>query len=329
MNILRLKYIGLISMVGTFFLVELIVGIFANSLTLQTDAFHMLSDLLALVIGFVAIMVLNRKHHRYTYGWIRAEIVAGLINSVFLLSIGFMLLIENIEKFIELSSDKNNDQLEENIDVVLIVATVGLIINIVGLLLFYNEHTHHSHGDDGNEEIVHNYAQAAILLHIIGDALGSLLVISSGIVIKYTDGDWKFYLDPIGSLLIIVFITVSSSRLLWKCVKILMHRWAGSTSDTITTDLLKIDGIANVHEFHAWALDNKVSTASLHIKLTSKKSIRKTICIIGHVKDVLHGYGIHSSTIQPEWDDVCTEPVCNSKCTEKQCCVKELDKGAG
>ena len=324
-TVLRTKYLVLIIIVGVFFFAELIVGIIANSITLQTDAFHMLSDLLALIIGFVALMILNRQHHRYTYGWTRAEVIAGMINSVFLLSIALMLVLENIEKFIELSADTSNDALEEHIDLVLIVASAGLVINLVGIGMFYNEHSHthsHSHADTGEteESVVRNFAQAAVLLHIIGDTLGSVLVIGSGLAIKYIDGSWKFFLDPIGSLLIVIFISVSSSKLLWQCIKVLMHRWSGHPPTDIKCELTAVDGVKTVHEFHVWSLDNKVAVASMHIQMQQGVTADEVGTVLTSIKDVLHRHGIHSSSIQPEWGDECIEPLCQDDCADKQCC---------
>jgi zinc transporter 1 len=336
---LRVKYIVLIGLVFVFFLAELIVGIFANSITLQTDAFHMLTDMLALIIGYASLVILKRKqHHRYTYGWSRTEIIAGMINSVFLLSMCFMLIIENIEKIVDLVSETENDQLEDNIDLVLYVAAGGLLINFIGLAMFYNEkehghgHSHgghgHSHGghdddDDDESRPVQNYAQAAVLLHIIGDTLGSVLVIISSLVIKYNDFPEKFYLDPLGSIVIIIFISISSLSLLWKCIKVLMHKWTGDTASDIKTEILTIDGVDSVHEFHVWALNNKVSVASMHIQMEPQITSDTVGNVMLLAKDILHRRGIHSSTIQPEWSNVCAEPWCGSDCSDRRCCKED------
>lgn len=315
-TLLHFKYALLILIYSIFFTVELIVGIIGNSITLQTDAFHMLADMLAIIIGFIALLVLNRVHHRYTYGWVRAEIIAGLVNSVFLLSIGIMLTLENIEKFIELSIDPVNKRLEENIILVLVVAIIGLLINCFGIILFCNEHTH-LHGDD-MQEVVHNYAQTAVLLHLIGDTFGSILVIISSLVIFFVKEPWKFFLDPLGSILIIIFIMISSSKLLWQCIKILIHRWDGVSTKDIIDKLLTIDGVYSIHEFHVWRLDNKINIASLHFRVTEGAThIDK---IIENIKIVLHEYNIHNSTIQPELNNSCIDPICNNNCLEKQCC---------
>jgi len=317
------KYCLLITLVAGYFLTELIVGLYANSITLQTDAFHMLSDLVALCIGTGALLVLKReRHHRYTYGWLRAEIVGGLINSVFLLAVCFMLLIESILKIIELAHNTANDRLENEINLVLWVAVGGFVVNIIGLALFYNEHTQlHSH-DVGTK--VHNHAQYAVLLHIIGDTLGSVLVIASSLLIKYTDGVWKFYVDPVASIVIILFISISSCKLLHSCIKILMHHWQGEPVKDIEQEILKINGIVNVHDFHVWSLNGKFSIATLHINLANSTKHKKsgTDRILKKVKAVLHNYGIHCSCIQPEWTIDCIEPSCEKNCDKLRCCTE-------
>lgn len=334
---LKVKYGVLIGIISIVFLTELIVGIIADSSTLQTDAFHMLSDLVAHIIGFTALHVRYNIHHRYTYGWARSEIIAGLINSVFLMAVCFMLTIENIEKIVELSAEPENESLEENVDLVLIVAVIGLVVNIIGLILFHGEHHHshnHSHAEESegagtsseaggvesyssslSEKII-NYSQLAVILHIIGDAAGSVLVIIATLVIKYGKGGWRFFLDPAGSILIIIFITVSSVKLAKECIKILMHSWQGTPPETIKTEILSLPGVKSLHEFHIWDLDNTKSIATLHIQVEDDQ-VDDTI---NDVKIILHSHNIHSSTIQPETGEECNEPICNDTCNDRKCC---------
>jgi zinc transporter 1 len=307
------KYAILIAAVGVFFIIELVVGIVANSITLQADAYHMLSDLLALIIGGFALHISDKKNDRYTYGYVRAEIVAGLVNSVFLLSISFTMTIEIIEKLTELAQNTSNIQLSENIDTVLIVAVIGLIINVIGLGMFSHSH-HHDHDHDEIE----NYARTAVVLHIIGDLLGSILVIVSSVIIKLVGAPWKYYCDPIGSIFIIIFIVGSSSKLLWKCIKILMHRWSSKQILTIKQEILEISEINSIHEFHVWDLDNSITIASMHIVLSDQ--VTSLSEIINTVKCILHKYEIHSSSIEPEWTAECSEPACSPDCSGKKCC---------
>lgn len=332
----KIKYGILIGIISIVFIAELVVGIIANSATLQTDAFHMLSDLVAHIIGFFALHVRHNTHHRYTYGWARAEVIAGLVNSVFLLAVCFMISIENIEKFIELSQEPENDSLEENIDLVLIVAGIGLAVNIIGLLLFHDEHHHHSHSEESAEtsasertsseagasyssslsEKIINYSQLAVILHIIGDAAGSILVLIASVCIKYGNGGWRFFLDPIGSVVIIIFIIFSSIKLAKECIKILMHSWQGTPPEEIKTEVLSLPGVQSLHDFHVWDLDNTKSIATMHIQVEDELAGSA----IDDIKIILHSHGIHSSTIQPEKGSECNEPVCDSKCNGKKCC---------
>ena len=324
-----LKYSILIFLLGSFFLVELVVGLIANSLTLQTDAFHMLSDLLAASIALISYRLTFRdKTYKYTYGWARAEIIGGLINSVFLISTCFFLGLEVIHKIVELvNEDGKNDKLETEIDTVLIVGGVGLFINIIGLFLFH-DHTH-NHGndielgdvieEDINNEVV-NHNQAALFLHIFGDFLGSVIVILTSLLIKYTDWEYRFYIDPLASLLVIIVIVVSSLKLFKYTINILLHRTPRQIDiDLLLSEIKSLDQITGIHDFHLWSLTNKVVIASFHIELASD-GVEDTDELLLDIKKILHRYEIHSSSIQIENSQKCLDPICRERCSQHQCC---------
>jgi len=332
------KYISMIALVFGFFLVELIVGIVASSITLQTDSFHMLSDVFAIIIAFVSAHLKTRdKSTEYTYGFLRSEIIGGLINSVFLLSTCFYLTLEVIHKFIDLSQNSGaNPVLEADIIMVLGVGGGGLLINVIGLFLFHNfmhHHNHghgheeghveeHSHNDSSDSEIIENaivdHNKMALLLHIFGDFLGSIVVIGTGLVIKYTDWSWKFYLDPIGSVVVIIIIMVSSIKLFKSCINILLHQVPKNIDlAALNKEILAITSVEELHEFHLWSLTNNIVIASLHVRL-HVDSLGESDSIIGQIKNILHKYNIHSSSIQPEWAANCMEPICKNNCY--QCC---------
>tara|TARA_R100001163_G_C5068066_1_gene207788 strand:- start:1256 stop:2383 length:1128 start_codon:yes stop_codon:yes gene_type:complete len=372
----ELKYGILIFLVGGFFSIELGIGIKATSLALQSDAFHMLSDLLALIIGFTAHRLTQKQRRiNYTYGWIRAEIIGGLVNSVFLLALCFTITIEIIEKFVDIGNDGlNNTELEDDIDLVLIVASIGLLINILGLFLFHDHHNHdhgnnknkHNIKDKGNkyenedndedndegkdedkvycddnefvdvenpssedttstieEELVRqtlDFNQQAVLLHVFGDMLGSIVVIISSLMIKYIDSEWKFIMDPLASLGIVIFIATSSITLFKKTSMILLHRSPTDVREISILEKIKfINGVMDVHEFHLWPLTNSIYVASLHVKV-DREYIDKTDVVIKEINIVLHENNIHSCTIQPEFEDICLEHVCKSDCKDLKCC---------
>jgi len=85
-----------------------------------------------------------------------------------------------------------------------------------------------------------------------------------------------------------------------------------------------VAGVKAIHDFHVWSLDNKVSVASMHIQVQSK-SVNEIDQILTAVKNILHSHEIHSSTIQPEWGDTCIEPTCQTDCSDKQCCMVDVE----
>ncbi|KAJ2907803.1 Zinc resistance conferring protein, partial [Coemansia aciculifera] len=135
------------------FFIELVVGIVAGSITLIADSFHMLNDVLGMVIALWAIKVAksDKSVPNNTYGWQRAEILGALTNGVLLLGLCLTIYIDAIERFIKIEEVKNPK-------LVMIVGCIGLTFNLMGLLLFH-EHGHgHSHG--GHSHHAHGHAAA-------------------------------------------------------------------------------------------------------------------------------------------------------------------------
>lgn len=150
--------VSMLFMTSSFFLVEIIVGYATNSMALVADSFHMLSDVISLIIGFFALRYSKRSQRteRNTFGWQRAEVLGALVNSVFLIALCFSILVESLKRLVEPESLKNPV-------LVLIVGAVGLAVNVIGLMLFH-EHGHgHSHGgsnghkdNHGNKHVTEN-----------------------------------------------------------------------------------------------------------------------------------------------------------------------------
>jgi zinc transporter 1 len=128
----------MLSLTFLFFIVELVVGNITKSVALVADAFHMLSDVISLIIGIIAVRIVKRRSHINTYGWVRAEVVGANINTVFLIALCLTIVFDAIKRFIE-------PEPIEKVDLLLIVGGVGLGINIIGLFLFQGFHGH-SHG---------------------------------------------------------------------------------------------------------------------------------------------------------------------------------------
>ncbi|KAM8832356.1 zinc transporter 1a [Spinachia spinachia] len=145
----RVRLLCMLSLTFGFFIVEVVVSRMTSSLSMLSDSFHMLSDVIALVVALVAVRFAEKTHatDKNTFGWIRAEVMGALVNAVFLTALCFTIVLEAVERFTE----------PHEIDSPLVVAGVGaagLLINLLGLCLFRGHaggghgHSHggHSHG---------------------------------------------------------------------------------------------------------------------------------------------------------------------------------------
>ncbi|RIB23592.1 cation efflux protein [Gigaspora rosea] len=310
-----------IAFTTVFFLAEIIVGYWSNSLALITDSFHMLNDLLSYVIAIYAFKVAsaNKTSSKYSYGRQRAEVLGGFINGVLLLSLCLNIFIEAIQRFF-------TGQEIKNIMSVLYVGSAGLAANIIGLVLFH-EHSHHGHSHSpsttsAHEEDLqerdeahqheeshdyhnhkdHDHNMKGVFLHVLGDALGNIGVIASALFIRYTDFEWRYYADPVVSMLLTIIIFATTLPFVRNTSSVLLQGVPlGIPIDTVRDKIQKISGIISVHEFHVWQLSNAKHVASVHLRLLPSVDY---MSLITNVKYILHTYGIHSTTIQPEFGDL-------------------------
>lgn len=154
----------------------------------------------------------------------------------------------------------------------------------------------HSHGD---------LNMKGVFLHVMGDALGNIGVIASALFIWLTDYTWRFYVDPGVSLVITVIILCSAIPLCKAASRILLQAVpAGLSIDHIQEDINSIRGVISSHHLHVWQLSDTKLVASLHIQIGSEIKDEGSDSYMELAKEVrrcLHAYGIHSSTIQPEF----------------------------
>jgi len=355
----------MLGMTTAFMLVELVVGYLTNSMALVADSFHMLSDVIALVVALVSIRISPREWSKNTYGWARAEVVGALINSVFLLALCFSITVEAIQRFLEKDLSIDEPRL------ILAVGGLGLAINLVGLFLFGevghgHSHTHHSHGgaeaeghsqgsqenDSSNtEEQGKKKSQGAsgrqmnitgVFLHVLADALGSVVVIISASVIWLSDWEYRNYLDPVLSLLIVIIICVSTWPLLRDSTLILLN---SIPSHIDLMDLEKrlvssVNGVSSIHELHIWRLVGTRVVASCHLEVAEHSAdqdpVQHNMMVARQVKEFFHKEGIHSTTIQLEFSQgsgecqfSCPSPdleshQVNTDCLESRCCRQRL-----
>lgn len=351
----RGRLLLMFGMTTAFFLVEIIVGYVTNSMALVADSFHMLSDVISLVIAFLSIKMSPKKWSKNTFGWARAEVLGALVNAVFLVALCFSILVESLKRFYK-------PEVIDEPKLILYVGIAGLIVNIIGLCLF-REHGHshsrgHHHSLPTVEEVVLQGLEEdindnrfriggdegrgtapsstggqlnirGVYLHILADALGSVVVIISSLVIWLTTWEQRYYVDPALSLVMVCLIMKSTSPLLVDSALILLQTVPTHIQiDSLQKKLLQeVEGVLAVHEFHVWQLAGERIIASAHIRC---KNLQDYMHIAERVKEFFHNEGIHSTTIQPEFvqlegqqsDDKDCVLDCPSRtnCVAQTCC---------
>ena len=373
----KYSFISMIFLTATFFFVEIIVGYVTNSMALVADSFHMLSDVVSLLVGYIALKYsrIDRHSSTYTFGWARAEVLGALVNSVFLIALCFSIFVKALKRLI-ITEHLDNPTL------VLYTGGVGLFVNVVGLFLFHQHGHGHSHGshttahhhsnmeentslltqdedtaygnnvntkvDDDevftvNKDTTHSNASASqlnirgVYLHVLGDALGSVIVMISAIIVLNAKGEWIAYVDPIMSIVMVIIILKTSIPLLRESSLIMMQTVPTHIKVQDIQDRLvqKVPAVLSVHEFHVWQLAGNKIIASAHVRC---KTMPEYMAVANQIKDFFHAEGIHSTTIQPEFDDMSDTSagkdttheldvddtcilVCDDVCSEKMCCA--------
>lgn len=144
-----------------------------------------------------------------------------------------------------------------------------------------------------------------VFLHVMGDALGNIGVIGTALFIWLTDFSWRFYMDPAVSLLITVIILLSALPLCKAASRILLQAVPENLSiDDIKEDIEDLAGIVSCHHLHVWQLSDTKLIASLHVQVDfdfKGEGSARYMELARQIRECLHEYGIHSSTIQPEF----------------------------
>lgn len=265
---------------------EFVGGIMSNSLALISDAFHNLSDVLAIIIAWIANKVSHREsNEQNTFGYQRIEILAALLNALMLIAICTYLIYEAIDRF-------QNPQ-EVNSLLMLSIAAIGLVANILSMVLLK--------GDSHN-----NMNIKAAYLHMLGDALSSVAVIGVGILIYFFQWHW---LDPVVTILISVYIMYHTYSILKDSLAILMQRTPkGFDINNIKIEIEKEHNIDNIHHIHIWNLNDREVHFEAHIDVNEDITISKSDIIRSAIeKQLKDDFKINHVTLQMEHN------CCNKK----------------
>jgi len=267
-----------LSLTGLILLFEVAGGLWTGSLALLSDAAHVLLDVLALALSYVALRVSARPaDERYTYGFHRARVLAALANGALLLLVAFGIFREALVRFREPAPVLAGAMLT--------VAVVGLVVNLIVMRVLGD----HDHSDLN----VHS-----AFLHVLGDTLSSVGVIAAGLVILLTGWTWA---DPLASVLIGIVIVVGSVRLLRSALHILAEGVPeGLTARDVASAMREVPHVAEVHDLHVWTVSPGYVALSAHVVLADR-SLAEAQSVQEELKQVLvERYGIHHTTIQFE-----------------------------
>lgn len=169
----------------------------------------------------------------------------------------------------------------------------------------HSSHNHAQPNPSGQKKGGHDLNIRGIFLHVMGDALGNIGVIASALVIWLTNWRFKHYVDPGISLMITVVILCSAIPLCKAASRILLQAVPpGMSIDHIKEDIEKLPGVLGAHHLHVWQLSDTKIVASVHLQVATDikgEGSDRYMRLARQVRKCLHAYGIHSSTIQPEF----------------------------
>jgi len=268
----------------TFAIIEAVGGWWSSSLALLGDAGHMLTDSTALgVAAFAAWVGRQPPSARHSYGLVRAEVLAALVNGLFMLLIVIGIAYYAIERL-------SNPQPVQG-GMVMVIAAIGLVVNIVvAMILHRGEKTLNTR---------------AALLHVMGDLLGSVAALIAGVVIYFTG--WM-PIDPLLSLLICVLILYASLRLLREVLHIIMEGVPRYLElPEVGQAMAGVADVKSIHDLHIWTLSSGMVALSAHVVLSDLAQWHE---ILVALRNLLHDrYAIDHVTLQPELDHQIVQPI--------------------
>jgi cobalt-zinc-cadmium efflux system protein len=260
----------------SYFFAELIGGFLTNSLALLSDAGHMLSDIAALALSLFAFRIAKRPATvSSTYGYHRVEILAALLNGLTLWLIVGVIFTAAYNRFLNPPAVESYGMM--------IVASLGLLVNIVAGAVLYGSHHH-------------NLNLRGAFLHVVSDALGSVGAIAASLIMLYTG--W-YVADPVISILIGLLILHSSWNLIKESFSVLMQAVPkGIRLEDVQQALEEVEGVSKVHDLHVWAVTSDIFTLSAHAVVENGGDFHQ---VLNGIEDTLkERFNIEHTTIQLE-----------------------------
>ena len=276
-------------LIGGFMIAEVIGGMLSGSLALLADAGHMITDALAIAFALFALWIGDRvENAERTYGFRRAEVLAALLNAISLWIIVAWIFFEAYHRFRGIEDTHVEAQL------MLIVGVLGLLVNIAAAWILHRN-SQHSLNVEG------------AFWHVMGDLMGSVGVVISGIIIITTG--WML-IDPILSVLIGVLILWSSWGLTKKVLVVLLEGVPKHIDvEHLCDEIEHLPHVTLVHDVHVWTIASGYESMTAHILVDPELSKEGVDSLLRDIRKIARDeHGIHHLTMQIEQTlDGCTE----------------------
>lgn len=274
----RKRLFAALIILGTLFLVEAAGGYLTNSLALLADAGHLLTDLGAIALALIGMWFADRPASMTrSYGYYRMEVFAALTNGLTLWTVAGYIVFRAIQR---IQSPPEVESLP-----VLLVAIVGVVIQVVAMRVL--------RGSSENSLNV-----KAVYIHVVTDALQSVAVVVSGVLMLVFG--W-YVADPLVSIGIAAFIFWSGSLVAWEAVQVFMENSPGHVDvNALCVRLEGVVGVTGVHDIHTWSITTGYEVLSAHVTTdVSGTSARKYL--LQRLQEIVYQeFGIAHATIQLE-----------------------------
>ncbi|MGQ0792917.1 MAG: cation diffusion facilitator family transporter [Deltaproteobacteria bacterium] len=272
----RGRLVAVLCISAGFMFVEAAAGIYTASLALLSDAAHMLADVFALSVALFALWFSRRPSTpTNTFGFHRAEVLAAFFNGVLLLLISAGICAEAYGRFRNPGEIKSLEMTA--------VASVGLVVNVVGAYLLAGVHAQ-------------SLNMRGAFLHVLGDALGSVGAIAAGLIILKTG--WV-YADSVVSVFVALIIALNSQKLIRESAHILLEGAPKRVNlKSIESEIASHEGVCGVHDLHVWTLAEGFEAMSAHLVIDN---IAKSEGIVHEITHrIIEKFGISHITLQVE-----------------------------
>ncbi len=259
---------------------QVIGGLVSGSLSLLSDALHNFSDVLSLIISYVANRLSKREaSNKKTFGYKRAEILAAFVNAATLMIVAVLLIIEAVERF------QNPQNIKSNL--VIWLSLIAILGNGFSVLLLKK---------DSNT----NMNMKSAYLHLLTDMMASVAVLVGGLLMKYYQLYW---VDSVLTFLIAVYLIWMGWDLLKNSTKVLMLFTPDNIPiPTIVNEINAIEAVKNTHHVHVWQLNEDEIHLEAHIDFHKDITLSEFNSILQDIEElVFRKYDINHVNIQPEY----------------------------